>query len=274
MNNTFPYWQFNNGKWLTGKISSFDLDAQGLFLQFCMAAWEGHGKFNICTTSLSMRFRKPPEWINTVVSAMIDVGIIKKDDNQYHIQFIDDQLAELMDIRQKRSMAGKASAQARIADVPPTPPSNKPPENKEEKSKEEKRRVLKSVQQVLNKCSTSVEFSTFWQAYPRKDGKAKAFESWEKHGCSAILPKILETIEKYKKTEQWQDKKYIPMPSTWLNQGRWEDEPTANTTSGGNWKYQDRDEDVVPIERATVTFRKGRSVSEGTNPKASDNVQS
>lgn len=64
-----------------------------------------------------------------------------------------------------------------------------------------------------------------------------------------------------------------------LKTGSWvwervEEQKRKGQNAKGNWKYQDRDEDVVPIERATVTFRKGRSVSEGTNPKASDNVQS
>ena len=40
---------------------------------------------------------------------------------------------------------------------------------------------------------------------------------------------MLKSIEAWKKSEQWQDKQYIPHPSTWLNGKRWEDEVPAPT---------------------------------------------
>jgi hypothetical protein len=146
MTNGFPYFQFHVDRWLTGKISAFDLDEQALFLHFCMLAWASHGPFSICLTTVQRRFRKSAEWLEKAVAGFSDVGIIAHDGDKYRIKFIDDQLAELTDMRVKRSEAGKKSAEARAF--------LKNPENK--------RRVDKTIQNntsVLNTCSTHVEDS-------------------------------------------------------------------------------------------------------------------
>jgi len=67
------------------------------------------------------------------------------------------------------------------------------------------------------------DFNSFWSIYPKRKGKALAEKIFMKLD-TALLPKILESVEKEKLTPQWQDIKYIPFPSTWLNQKRWEDE--------------------------------------------------
>ena len=35
---------------------------------------------------------------------------------------------------------------------------------------------------------------------------------------------MVTSVEMWSASEQWQDKKYIPMPTTFLNQERWNDE--------------------------------------------------
>ena len=68
-------------------------------------------------------------------------------------------------------------------------------------------------------------FDSFWSEYPRKVSKKTAFKSWVKIQPSSLLVKrIMTALEQYKQTKQWQDPQYIPHPSTWLNQARWEDE--------------------------------------------------
>jgi hypothetical protein len=232
MINGFPYWQFHNDKWLTGKISAMDLDAQGLFLQFCMAAWSGQGMFNICSTSLKLRFRKPKEWLADTVGAMLEVGIIEKVGNQYRIKFIDDQLESLHDVRQKRSKAGKESAKVRALLNIEDSKENSIVEN----SKEEKSSVLKSVQHEFNTCSTSVDFDMFWKAYPRKVGKKAALSAWKKAKDKPDAQSIVESVQKQAQSEAWQKDggQYIPNPATWINQGRWDDVLTKPATQTRN----------------------------------------
>ena len=76
-------------------------------------------------------------------------------------------------------------------------------------------------------------FDLFWEAYPRKVGKADARKAFKK--AKAPLETILSAIERQKQSEQWQKNggQYIPNPSTWLNQGRWDDElPSASGFQG------------------------------------------
>ena len=67
-------------------------------------------------------------------------------------------------------------------------------------------------------------FETFWAAYPKKVGKGPAEAAW----ANAKLPEldvILKAVHKAKHSNDWiKDRgEYIPHPSTWLNQRRWED---------------------------------------------------
>lgn len=72
------------------------------------------------------------------------------------------------------------------------------------------------------------QFDRFWKAYPRKVGKGAALRAWRK-----ILPdenltvRMIAAVEAQKTCDQWQKDggQFIPHPSTWLNQQRWEDEP-------------------------------------------------
>jgi len=72
-----------------------------------------------------------------------------------------------------------------------------------------------------------LDFQRFYKAYPKKQDKQNVIKWFKKNKPTEILmKKILDALEKFKKTEQWtKDKgKFIPMPSTWLNNKRWEDE--------------------------------------------------
>jgi len=72
-------------------------------------------------------------------------------------------------------------------------------------------------------------FSEFWKAYPRKIAKKAAQRAW-KTLSEVSLETILAAVEAQKKTKQWQEKRFIPYPATWLNRGSWEDEVTAADT--------------------------------------------
>jgi len=68
-------------------------------------------------------------------------------------------------------------------------------------------------------------FLNFWEQYPKKVGKGSAFTSYKKiKEPTPSLKTILESVSCQKKSDQWQDRQYIPNPATWLNQRRWEDE--------------------------------------------------
>ena len=67
-------------------------------------------------------------------------------------------------------------------------------------------------------------FNEFWEIYPHKVGKKKALQEWNKiNHDDGLLIRILESLEKQKKSKQWDNKQFIPHPATWLNQERWDD---------------------------------------------------
>ena len=72
-------------------------------------------------------------------------------------------------------------------------------------------------------------FDLFWELYPRKEDKNLAKIRWNKICNKADKPAwstIKKAIEVQSKTERWKTQpKFIPYPTTWLNQARWNDDP-------------------------------------------------
>lgn len=75
---------------------------------------------------------------------------------------------------------------------------------------------------INNNINNNCEFDRFWTAYPKKVAKPAATKAFKKIKPQE-LDGILSDIAK-RKTNGWQDPQFIPYPSTYLNQRRWEDE--------------------------------------------------
>lgn len=66
----------------------------------------------------------------------------------------------------------------------------------------------------------------FWNAYPRKQGKEKLKNVWKEMSPSELLLEtMLKAIEIQKKSSAWKREsgRFIPLPSKWLTERRWED---------------------------------------------------
>ena len=77
------------------------------------------------------------------------------------------------------------------------------------------------------KSLVEVRFDEFWSSYPKKVGKQAALKAWKRINPNAELhDKIMRAVDSQKRWEQWRrdNGRYIPNPTTWLNQGRWDDE--------------------------------------------------
>jgi len=93
-------------------------------------------------------------------------------------------------------------------------------------------------------------FDMFWLWYPKKVGKGDAEKAWKKiKSPHDTLKKIRASLEWQKQSDQWtkENGQYIPNPSTYLNQKRWEDEPREAGTDRKHGKnlfldmaYKDR----------------------------------
>jgi hypothetical protein len=71
-------------------------------------------------------------------------------------------------------------------------------------------------------------FDLFWQRYPKKIGKDDARKAWGKK--KPRIDNVLEALSWQINSDQWtkQDGQFIPNPATYINQGRWKDEPLEN----------------------------------------------
>jgi uncharacterized Zn-finger protein len=76
-------------------------------------------------------------------------------------------------------------------------------------------------------------FELFWAAYPRREGKlaaAKAFERAVKVIDSPdAADRLTVAANAFALACTGKDPQYIAHPTTWLNQGRWEDQPLTPT---------------------------------------------
>ena len=68
-------------------------------------------------------------------------------------------------------------------------------------------------------------FSEFWSIYPRREAKPKAILAWKKVKPSEV-DLILKHVCDKAVTEDWKKEggKYVPLPASYLNARRWEDE--------------------------------------------------
>lgn len=72
----------------------------------------------------------------------------------------------------------------------------------------------------------SAPFEVFWLTYPRRIGKGAARTAFAKAKKTLSESKIIEAAQAYADfcAEQGTEKRFIPHPSTWLNQERWDDD--------------------------------------------------
>lgn len=96
------------------------------------------------------------------------------------------------------------------------------------KNKDSLKKGLKTKTYMTEKDENEIDitFEKFWDCYPKKVGRKKAFQKWVTLNPSKILLdeiiKAVETIKIFK----WNHTapKYIPDPATWIFQERWDDE--------------------------------------------------
>ena len=68
-------------------------------------------------------------------------------------------------------------------------------------------------------------FPEFYERYPRHVGRDAADKAWRVAVQKTTPAEIMAGLERQHTELTSRDPKYIPHPATWLNQGRWTDEP-------------------------------------------------
>jgi hypothetical protein len=214
-----PYFKYFPAEWMKGDITLCSMSAQGLFINICTFYWMKD--CNMSLTSVQQRFAQ----CSTELKELFDCDVLKVDESDnIIIEFLDEQMNEFDEIREKRSRAGKKSGESRRLNTGST-----------------------SVQQKLNykdkdedkiKEDKDKGFETFWESYhsitnkPKTD-KAAAQKKWIK---LTLQEKILavENIQKY--FNSLSDKKYCKKARTYLEDKNFNDEFKQNESTQSRYK--------------------------------------
>jgi len=138
----------------------------------------------------------------------------------------------------RRAQDSVRKMSAREADKTRTKPGQNADQRREEKSREEKEKEKRIEETEKESPSARCEkfaraeyseaFQRFWDAYPtkRRLGKKQAYAAWQKAIQTADPEAIILKASEYASSDRGRGE-FSCMPTTWLNQGRWEDDPAA-----------------------------------------------
>ncbi len=99
------------------------------------------------------------------------------------------------------------------------------PEQDTESVRKKTSQEVEKISQEEIEVEDTVPYSDFYKLFPRHEGKAAGEKAWKKIKDKE-KPEIIEALQKQIKTKHLnvEDKKYCPLPATWLNGRRWEDD--------------------------------------------------
>lgn len=130
-------------------------------------------------------------------------------------------------LKAKRSEDGKVAAAKRWHKEPNAAPIGLPIESAKVQNAPEPEPEPEPF--TSNEVNTygDLAFDEFWSFYPRKIGKGGAKKTWQKITRRVKPEVIVEGARRMASDPNLPETQFIPHPSTWLNEGRWDDEPYA-----------------------------------------------
>ena len=81
------------------------------------------------------------------------------------------------------------------------------------------------------KSKKADRFDEFWSVYPRRAAKTAARKAWIKAISSTSAQVIIDGAERYRDDPN-RDDQFTAHPASWLNAGRWDDDPLPERSSG------------------------------------------
>jgi hypothetical protein len=168
----------------------------------------------------------------------------------------------------RRAAAEKRAAKASAAEsdqVSGRTPDGLSPESAQSPLAEEKRSEEKRSEENNQLARPAAErvpasdFAEWWASYPRKVGKSKAERSYTAARKRGVTREQLEhglaaSMDQWRRERRPPDK--IPHPTTWLNEGRWEDDysPASLTSLNDHRRPMTPDEELAQLKTMVGGF--------------------
>ena len=105
------------------------------------------------------------------------------------------------------------------------------------------------------------DFSKFWAVFPNKTGKGAAFKAWQKIKGRPSVDELVASLKQHAMCDKWirDEGRYIPNPTKWLNQRRWEDEVKSHVKVGAS---QPAKKNIAPDNPFNLSPEELRAVEE------------
>lgn len=102
---------------------------------------------------------------------------------------------------------------------------------------EKPKRNTRKTKKAIVEQEQQEKFNKFWEAWPKKIDKQRAFALWVKENPDdELFNRIMTSLEAQKKQESWckDGGKYIPNPRNWIEGKRWEDQTSVQVGVSSN----------------------------------------
>jgi hypothetical protein len=156
------------------------------------------------------------------------------------------------EISERRRQAGASGGQQRAANASNSKQTEaKPTEEEKEEEEEKENEEIKHTR--ISERTAAEEFEGIWKAYPRKQGKKRAFEAYLRDRKNGTPAEVIEAgVKEYaayvaaEKTEE----RFIKQGDTFFAQAAWQDNWTPRKTVGANGRH------LIPEEQRSskLTF--------------------
>jgi hypothetical protein len=235
-----PAFLFYSSDFLTGTYTMTDEQVGKYIRLLCLQHQHGHLHQN---------------HMDSIIKTTDDViysKFIKDSDGKYYNQRLQDEIEKRVKYTDSRSLNGSLGGRPLKAYGSDMDMNSKticePYENHSEN-------VIINKKRGVGKGIETSLFDKFYKEYPKHQGRVSAVKAFSKIDMTDdLFADIMASLATWKKSEQWikDNGQYIPLPATWLNGRRWEDElPQQQPKRGGSLL------DAIPTPKRTRPSNEG-----------------
>jgi hypothetical protein len=115
-------------------------------------------------------------------------------------------------------------------------------------------KLIESIHEAASEKSRfDLSFDEFWKTYPRRSGKIKAKEAFRKVLKTTDAQTVIDGAKRYADDPNRQDE-FTAHPTTWLREGRWEDDPLPERGNLERTKAEIQDDYFTKLMREAQEY--------------------